>query len=181
MNLYETYYIWLCSKIGPAAPDPNYEKVYGDLLRWLYSRPFRFDLAMDANRSSDGIRLRYQYAAECHIPQPIAASALDCRDCTMLEMMVALDARCIDGEYSYTDEHYGEIFWVMIRNLGLLSPNFDFYKAEEAVQKVENHAYAFDGSNGGLFVLRNPRADLRGVDIWYQAMWFITENSDLEV
>jgi hypothetical protein len=35
--------------------------------------------------------------------------------------------------------------------------------------------YNPDGSNGGLFVLKNPRADLRETEIWYQAMWYLTE------
>lgn len=178
MDIRENYYNWLCRQIAPAGPIHS-ERRYEYLLRWLYSRPFRFILSMDQNRSVDGINLRYAYAAEMHIPQAQVAVELDNVDCSMLEMMVALDRRCVLMEYELPGENFGKFFWTMIQNLGLYGP-FDPEEAELAVSRVENRDYAPDGL-GGLFWLQHPRADLRGVDIWYQAMWYIAENSNSEV
>lgn len=178
MNISEQYYGWLCKQIATSGP-ADCERRYEYLLRWLYSRKFRFTLAMDQNRSTDGINLRYEFASVFGIPQPIIASELDWQDCSMLEMMVALDRRCVLMEYEFPGECFGKIFWIMIQNLGLYGP-FDPDEAEVAIQRVENRDYAPDGL-GGLFWLKHPRADLRNVDIWYQAMWYIAENSNSEV
>ena len=37
-----------------------------------------------------------------------------------------------------------------------------------------NRQYEADG-RGGLFIVRNSRFDLRTVEIWYQAMWYLDE------
>lgn len=179
MELRDKYFNWLCNKVC-VNQFKDYNKRYWRVLRWLHARPFNWTLPMDQNRSSDGIRLRYIFGDEQKIMQPIIAIELDYTDCSMLEMMVALDNRCAIEEREFPEGYFGEIFWMMIHNLGLDGYSFSEIAAEEAIQRVENHQYAPDGT-GGLFRLANPRTDLRRVDIWYQAMWYYAENSNLEV
>ena len=81
-----------------------------------------------------------------------------------------------------SDPNYGDRtpkwIWVMLKNLGLDSMDDNHYDeavATFALEKWMKREYEYNGSGGGIFVLRNPRADLRDTEIWYQAMWYLTE------
>jgi hypothetical protein len=50
---------------------------------------------------------------------------------------------------------------------------FDKFYVKEKIDIFLQRKYKPDGT-GGLFVLRGRR-DLRGVEIWMQAMWYLDE------
>ena len=75
----------------------------------------------------------------------------------------------------------GQWFWTMIANVGLGSQNdlnYDPAYVDSCIEIFVRRQYDADGSNGGLFILQNPRRDLREVEIWYQAMWYLSELDD---
>jgi hypothetical protein len=110
---------------------------------------------------------------------------LDNRPCSVLEMIIALAYRLEDQIMD--DEKYGnrtaQWFWNMISSLGLAlnyDDRFDLDMCEEVVDNFLNRKYRPDGF-GGLFTLDNPPEDLRHVDIWTQAMWYLDENFDFSI
>ena len=93
-------------------------------------------------------------------------------------MMVALSLRC--EEEVIGDDAEGEVsrwFWDMIRNLGLGDMSDDFYDRDYVdfvISRFLKREYEPDG-DGGLFKVKNCRYDLRTVEIWYQACWYMNE------
>ena len=66
----------------------------------------------------------------------------------------------------------------MLTNLGLISQtndSFDEGKADYITDRFLAHQYSYHG-DGSLFSVCNPRHDMRTTDLWYQAMWYLTEN-----
>lgn len=152
---------------------------YRKLLAYLHSIDFNYIIAMDGNRAEDGIDLRYKFGCEHNIRDPIVASYLDDRPCSVLEMMVALSVRCEEHIMDDPDigNRTGKWFWNMIVSLGLDSMNdsdFDEEYANEVINRFLNREYEQNGA-GGLFTISHCRCDLRNIDIWYQMMWYLNE------
>ncbi|GHV42415.1 hypothetical protein FACS189490_11330 [Clostridia bacterium] len=152
---------------------------YRKLLSYLHGVDFTYSLRMDSNRESDGINLRYRFGHEHSYKEPIIASYLDDRPCSVLEMMVSLSIRC--EEHIMDDPEIGnrtgEWFWGMIHNLGLYclsDRNFEKGYVDAVISKLLNRQYDEDGT-GGLFTVQNCKYDLRTTDIWYQMCWYLNE------
>lgn len=154
---------------------------YKKLFRYLHSVTFVPMLDMDENRRIDGLDFRYRFGYENGYPDAYIDEYLNTRDCSMLEMMIALSCRVEDNitsNYLYGDRT-GQWFWSMIINLGLSNmddKHFDYQCCEQVVDRFLSRRYEPNGA-GGLFLLSNPRTDLRDVDIWRQCMWFLNENT----
>ena len=170
----ERYFEWLCNVV---VDDEYSEFQYNKLFRYLFDTPFIVYLPYDENRASDGIDLRYYYAEHNDIPLIVAASALDDRECSVLEMMIALAIRMerdIMDSIEYGDRT-GQWFWNMIFSLGLEHLedwNFDENEANEIITRFLTRQYSPDG-RGGLFTIPNCKRDLRDVEIWYQMNWYL--------
>lgn len=176
-NIKKEYFDWMVDKIGGRG-------MYDKLLDLLFNTPFVYIFPMDGNRYEDGIDLRYRFGIEKDIPQPVIANYLDCVDCSLLEMMVALALRC--EEHIMADDDLGDRtavwFWEMIISLGLLdfkNENYDTDKILDIVDRLYNRAYSADG-RGGLFRTRNQNIDMRRIEIWDQAMAYFNEVLDDE-
>lgn len=162
---------------------------YQSILWRLYLRPFIWEdgLEMDRNRALDGIKLREENNGIC--PQ------FDEMDrCSVLEMLIAMAIRCeheimsVNGAGDRTIEW----FWLMLSNLELDSIKLEedlhdeVYQAsaEDYISNVLdtflNRDYNFDGSNGGLFKVEKPRADMRKTDLWMQLNWWLVEKYGYE-
>lgn len=157
------------------------DRSYDSLLKFLYFKPFVYTIRMDENRAEDGVELRYLFGSRNGISFEDISTGLDSgRDCSMLEMMVGLALRCesqimIDMEEGEQPERW---FSIMIQNLGLGSQTndrFDPDQAEYIVDRFLAHQYSYNG-DGSLFSVCKPRHDMRKTDLWYQAMWYLTEN-----
>lgn len=128
---------------------------------------------MDSNRTKDGLNLRNRFARETNHPYSDVALYL-CGGCSVLEMLAALSIRC--GEDIMGDDP-SKWFWTMINNLGLIGMTDTYYDEEyvhEVIENMMNRRYGEDGK-GGLFYVKNPRNDMRKVEIWYQMCWYIDE------
>ena len=173
-NVNNEYFQWLCSLISDSH-DGSYKK----LLTYLNSIEFSYILPMDSNRYFDGINLRYRFGYEKNIEDPIIASCLDNKSCSVLEMMVALAFR-IEEQIMVNPANgmmSGRWFWMMIRNLGLASMtdgNFDSEYVNYIIYRFMNRDYGPDGE-GSLVYMPGSPYDLRRMEIWYQMMRYLTE------
>lgn len=147
------------------------------LLGLLDSISFTYIIPLDANRYEDGIDLRYRFAYERGIPEKEIHSTIDRRPCSVLEMMVALAVRC--EETIMSDPEYGDRtnvwFNEMLKSLGfdwMYDDNFRREYCVDHIYRFLNRDYKPSGE-GGLFAL-NDGHDLRKIEIWYQAMWYLT-------
>ena len=167
-NERKEYFNWLCrfvtgkkkSKYG------SYEK----LLHILHNTDFTWTIPMDSNRADDGKELRRRFGID-----------ISDKPCSVLEMMVALAIRCERSVMSNPDvgDRTGPWFWGMIANLGLnhmTDSRFNEAETREIVSRLLARQYAPDGK-GGLFTVPNSRYDMRTVEIWYQAMWSLENDS----
>lgn len=173
-NLLQLYFDWMSSL---AIPDRDRRERYSDLLYTLNETKFYFTIPLDENRYIDGIQLRNRFAYEMDIPSDYVCDVLNNRECSMLEMMVALALRGEEHIMKNPDIGNQLSCWFeeMIKSLKLdemTNDNFDPDWVRYRMDALLNHEYEPDGS-GGLFTIKNPRRDLRKVEIWYQMCWYL--------
>ena len=173
-ELNDLYFDWMCQLVSD-----DYHEDYQNLLHFLHGVEFTYIMEMDENRLKDGVALRYRFGRECGYPRDMIASYFDEYPCSVLEMMVALAVRCeedIMRNYDYGDRT-PEWFWGMIDSLGLRSMTNRYFQVTAAkyiIQRFLNRTYKPNGE-WGLFTVRNPKRDMRTVDIWYQMHWYLNE------
>jgi hypothetical protein len=120
----------------------------------------------DDNRARDGLDLRRRFERETSIMLP------DLGECTMLEFLVALSIRLNETVYDYNDpDRVSDWFGELIDNLEV-----DRKSIDEIFQCLNGRTYDYNGGNGGLFPLENPREDQREIEVWYQMMAYLREN-----
>lgn len=174
-ELNNRYFEWLYYLV---CGDDEYNRLsYRKLLSFLHSVEFVYTIDFDGNRAQDGIDFRYRFGHINGYSRNIIKQCLDCRPCSVLEMMVALSFKV--EEQIMDDDTYGnrtgQWFWNMIVSLGLGYMNdldFNESAAYRAVSKLLDRNYNRDGK-GGLFTIENCPYDLRDVDIWSQFMWYL--------
>lgn len=174
-ELINEYFEWIYQLVCKDAKGLSYRK----LLCKLYDTPFNYTVAMDGNRAEDGVDLRYRFGYECGFANSAVADYLDNKDCSVLEMMVALAIRCEEHIMDNPDigDRTGKWFLDMIVNLGLekmTDDHFDKRYVESVLDRFLNREYRRNG-DGGLFTVHHSRIDMRSVEIWYQAMWYLDE------
>lgn len=170
------YYEWLSDIVYGNRFPKNIS--YRKLLIHLHNTKFKHLLPRDRNRADDGIDLRYRFAMNRGYEDryKIVLDDLNGR-CSVLEMLVALSIRCEETIMDDTDygDRTGQWFWGMINNLGLGSmtdDNFDKEFVTDVITKFMSRDYSPDGK-GGLFTIKNCKADLREVEIWSQLCWYL--------
>lgn len=173
----ETYFGWLYSKLLythlPSTPTLSFHT----LLRALHNTEFLVmnGVPMDENRWEDGMDLRREFPIETGIYPPSEWMNMPP---SLLEVIFAL-ARRLEWD---TDLEAADWFWRLIGNLGLSEMNDGQVDSPEPFQDVLFRliwrTYKPDGSNGGLFPLRNPPEDQREVEIWTQAHSYLHEHQD---
>lgn len=169
-DIKEKYFKWMCRKVG--ADLYGHEK----LLRLLFGIEFNYIIDRDDNREADGIDLRYHFGYERSIDHARISFYLDHEPCSVLEMMVALAIRCESSvDTDKIDDPAAMLFDHMLRNLGLIymdDNNFSEDYVRDTIEIFLNREYERDGQ-GGLFHIPGCKQDLRDVEIWFQAMWYI--------
>lgn len=156
---------------------------YRKLLKKLNDTKFDYILEKDSNRAADGIELRYRFGYENNIPRREIEENLDIRDCSVLEMMVALAHRCEEDIMQMAEEgdRTGEWFHEMLESMGLDDYDDRHWHAEavdDILRVFLKRQYSFNGQ-GGLFTLYSqPRMDMRKVEIWYQMMAWLIEKDE---
>lgn len=177
-ELNNRYFDWMC-KIIHSDKQSNKHASYNKLLYFLHNIDFTYSIPMDENRYADGTDLRYRFCYENNLDSGLISKYLDDRPCSVLEMLVALSVRLEESIMYDQDigDRTGEWFWGMINNLGLIEmDNMHFNKgiAQNIIWKFLNRGYERNGK-GGLFTIDNCKEDLRDVEIWYQACWYLNE------
>lgn len=176
ISLVDEYFEWMYKIVCPKKVVGHLS--YRRLCQALYDYDFSYIMPMDSNRYEDGIDLRYKFGFDENIPRPIIADAIDCKPCSVLEMMIALAIRCENlMEDIDIGDRTSKWFLGMIENLELshmTDENFDRDYVRERIDILLNRDYERDGS-GGLFTIKKHSRDMRRVDIWYQAMWYLNE------
>lgn len=174
-NIQFDYFLWMVDLVC----DKRYTKgqTWKQLLTFLDKVEFSYSIDMDGNRAKDGEQLRYRFGFEKGIPNEIIRTALDCRSCSMLEMMVALSLRC--EEHIMADpengDQTGKWFFEMVESLDLGNMNdtaFDSRYASRCVHRFLRRQFQRDGK-GGLFTVQGSPYDMRSLDIWYQMMTYL--------
>lgn len=175
----EEYFHWLCSRVEV---DPD---LYGIVMRIFFDTEFHWTLAMDENRATDGKMLRYEFAE--YFSEPYCDEVIDIlsrRECSVLEMMVALAIKC--EEYIMYDPDIGDRtyqwFWMMVENIhcDIFNEVMSLNRVNDCIFKLNNvldRQYSKDGI-GGFFPLVGtiPHKDQRKVEIWYQLNAYLNEN-----
>lgn len=173
-RLEEEYFEWMYNLVC------GIKKVsYRKLLYFLHSVPFYYLIEMDDNRAGDGVSLRYRFGNQMGYHNSVIATYLDNRECSVLEMMVALANRIEESIMDNPEfgDRTGEWFFSMLGSLQISNQNDDIFDAEyvgNVVKVLLERIYEPNGL-GGLFTLERPRRDMRGVEIWMQAMWYLDE------
>lgn len=149
------------------------------LFRLLHEIEFTYILSMDENRAVDGCDLRYRFAYECGYDLREIKDAMADKPCSVLEMMVALAKRCEDHimDDPENENRTGEWFFEMIDNLGLIDmfdDRFDAVYVRAVISRFLRREYS-DNGYGGLFTLRYHHVNMKKIEIWYQAMWYLDE------
>lgn len=168
------YLDWLKSHV---IQEDIYTQKYDKFFELLHDIDFVYCLPMDQNREEDGFDLRYQFITE-HNYKEEHIEALE-KPCSMLEMMIALSIRC-EQNFAYNPYEYGdrtgEWFWRMVQNMGLTGKitdeDFDEGFIIDKISKCLERKYSPNG-RGGLFMVPNLKEDMREVDIWKQAVWYL--------
>ena len=150
---------------------------YTKLCHILHNRAFEYIIDMDENRYTDGLELRQEYFNNNAYFKNDLSILYKNRPCSVLEMMVALARRCYHSILSVggSRDKTNEIFKLMLVNLGLDKCTDDNIGEEFVNQRIDdllNRTYSPDG-RGSLFYIPNIQEDMRQVDLWYQAMWYI--------
>ena len=179
-KLTSEYMSWMKQLVCPSLKSKNQMTHYQKLLDFLNTIDFKWVLEMDSNRAEDGVDLRYRFGQDRHYDQRYISERLDVRPCSVLEMLISLAVRC--EEHIMSDPAIGDRtdswFWLMIENLGLIcmmDSRFDPDVVRHQIFIFLERKYKYDGSGGGLFVVKYPREDMRRVEIWYQLCWYLDE------
>ena len=143
---------------------------YKKLLMHLHNTDFIYLIPKDGNRAQDGIDLRYRFAYE-YTDIEDADSYLK-GPCSVLEMMVALAVRCEETimDDPTKGDRTGQWFWNMIVSLGfggMSDDRYDRFFVDKTLDRFLSRKYEPNGK-GGLFTIRNPKRDMRRIEIWYQ-------------
>lgn len=173
-SIQDDYYFWMLEKIETS---DLVISAYDCLLTKLHITDFTYLRPMDGNLAAWGIDLRYRFGYERDIPQPIIAAELDDRRASILEVMVSLALRLEENVMSDPDygNRTGVWFWSMIKSIGLMHyPNKRYRNAEvtRIITDCLNRDINRDG-RGWFFTIKDSDEDLRNVDIWTAAMWWL--------
>lgn len=171
----EAYFRWLCSKVYYSELSDTHCR----LMEALFDTEYYGIIGNDDNRGEDGKKLRDQFYETFLRDGSIVMDG----PCRFLEMLVALAE---DMEYllldSCDDLGVDAIFWEIVDNLGLTAYTdirFDRVNGtavvEETLRRVMDRDILPDG-RGGMFPLREPTRDQRGIEFWAQAQDYLLEN-----
>lgn len=171
IEMQNDYFEWLCHIIAGEERDLR-------LLTHLDDIAFIYTIPMDSNRAEDGIELRYRFGRERGYDERLVASYLDDRDCSVLEMMIALAFRCEDVMYDPdVGDQTARWFWAMIDSLGLSNmsdKNYNPQYVDATLDIFLNREYSRNGE-GGLFTVTSNNVDMRSLEIWYQMSKYLDE------
>ncbi len=171
-NVDERYLSWLCGLIADGGRGKDSKIRRGEkMIRGLFDESFHYFIPNDDNRADEGKDLRIRYI---EITQTRLDPHFYFRDCSVLEMLIALSERMAFQIFNPMQERDPDVsgcFWEIIENLRL-KPN---QSNAAIIYKLLKREYMESGL-GGMFPLEDHREDQRAIEIWYQMMAYLNEN-----
>ena len=171
----KSYFSWLTQIVNDnyylKGRDPS------KLLRYLYDTEYFYTNSVDSSREEDGLGLRHTFALERGIPALTCDEMMKGKNCSVLEMLVALAIRAAGRVFNDPKDPEpltGKFFWNMVNTIGLDSMinNFDAKETDEKLLRMMQHNYEPNGK-GGLFYIPNCSFDMREESIWFQLSWYL--------
>lgn len=183
----EEYFEWLLNRVG--VKDCGEPGSYYMLCQVMQDTTFYPIIERDANRCSDGLKLREEFVEEYEYSWNDAACLTEILGgCTVLEMLITLAEAM---EYELLESKYerkaADFFDEFINNLGLeafddeyfMSDEYAYYDAEDAIKLFVFRKYNAQGE-GGIFPLSSfYREDMRDTELAVQMNRYIAENYSL--
>lgn len=172
------YYNWLIKNFVRCDSYPR-RRQFSNVLETLYATPFEAKLKRDVDRIDKGLNLRAEFARECPCDYIFWDEMPSW--CSVLEVLCALSR---DIEHIMFDEKIGDRtdawFWTMFENLGLTDfSNRIYWDVEDDLIPVlknwMDRNYESNG-HGSIFEIERSDVDMRMVDLWHQANFYIVEN-----
>lgn len=171
------YYVWLLKNVCDIEEISDYECLF----KHLFNEEFRFLMDLDENCAIYGLELRELFLENSVVGRIYMENGQDFSNefCSILELLVSL-AMHMESEIMSNDS-YGDRtslwFWDMIESLGLKKYENERFDAIEIDAKLDifmDRRHSKTGK-GGLFTIKNSKIDMRNVDIWAQAMKYLSE------
>ena len=170
---YEPYYKWLLSWIK-CRPDDE----YSELNRLLHNTTY--DVKMDRNtplisrdtsREEDGLELRNDFMVD---ERRLGITCLT-GECSMLEMLIALSRRIDDLINGSIDTRIDKWYFELIHNMGIDYKNYEFNadKIKDILYIFMNRKYNKNGTNGGLFPIKNYEGNMQIEDLYLQMTHYL--------
>ena len=176
-QLAKDYFDWLYNRVFGLRSD-NTRNNYTVLCDAMHRFPFKNLIPHDSNRVADGTALRDEFLKQYRRRwNELDKLDMIMPDATIFEVLVALADRA-DFAYDRGPEFWFDVF---ISNLKLKEFNDmgflarDAAKVERKLRRFNDRRYEPDGT-GGIFPLRDPVADQRKIELWYQMGAYVTEN-----
>lgn len=184
MSLMSEYYNWLCDKMAFDPRDFEMESVCSQLM----VSPFVATIKEDENLIESALYLRrtfirgygtedkrgfYRSLGPCSVLEVI---------CVLLEKM---SYSLLGNPLASSDQ--GALFLELMDNLGLGWINDRAYShspeectdyIEDVVSTLIGRTYDYDGENGGMFPLENPKSDVRNLGLYQQLDEYLIERYD---
>ncbi len=174
-SLADRYIFWLRDQINVGENTRDF--IF--LLSRLANTEFYALIEKDNNRAADGTYLRYRYCEDFGCDLVGLEESLGV--CRVLEMMVAL---AINGamsiSYEVTGIGAGELFWMMIDNLGLkIFRDENVAKYDDPVFEIDHILHVFMSRRDEcvmLFRYKYTKIKKLELEIWDQMNEWIVEN-----
>jgi hypothetical protein len=171
----ELYLRWLYGQVA-LVDEQDESLTYWTLFRQMFTTKFLWLVPRDENRLEDGKALRNVFLRDQRIDRrDVDPNWIDI-ECSFLELVVAL-ANNLEFEAGGTVPYW---FWKLLENIDLRQYHdaVEDYPAEEVegiLYTVMFRQYNRHGE-GGLFPLKEPCEDQRGIEIWYQLSAYVLEH-----
>lgn len=175
LSIQEAYFYWLYEQVFDPQPDDreNYFTVCGIMHQVI----FRDMVPHDSNRIAEAAGLRNGFVKFAGSVGPVEQAELMSPNASVFEVLVALTDR---AQFIVP---LGRKTWfrVFIEKLELYKWN-DLYCGRRSTFPIERAIHIFNNREyqpnglGGIFPLRYPKEDQRGVELWYQMGAYMTEN-----
>lgn len=169
------YLDWLFALVESARPGQTFLCLFRALDRTKFQADDRIPL--DANRVSYALNLRNEFFETYGInyEDDFAEARI-----SMLELLIQLAYDM--GEITSREDNIPQYFFELLENLGLCIPDDEYIDIDRrdadvyiVLQKVIRRRY---GANGLLFPLKNPTADQRRVELWFQMNAYLIEKEE---
>jgi len=160
------YFDWLCRLIRSDTVSRNVQQI-------IFEIPYQYYIDRDESRVEDALELRRDYLYSKKQIDDVTYNYISNEPINVLEVLIALSKR-IDNQILGDVDGGTQIFDTMISNLEISNSCSDDYIR----YKIDNwmHMNYDEYGHGSIFIVSDPRTPMNKTDMWYQAMYYLSEN-----